>query len=181
MAASSAPRLQTARLLLREWRPEDVDAHAAMSADAEVMRYLGGVLGREQSWRQLATHAGHWTLRGYGNWAVERRSDGAFLGRVGLWNPEGWPGLELGWKLARHAWGQGYATEAGRAAMEWTWSVLRAPRLIALVHPENVSSLRVAERLGLRLLREDTFAGGPVAVLGIERPEPRRREIEDRS
>ena len=179
MTASSVPRLETERLLLREWRASDVDAHAAMSADPEVMRYLGGVLGREQSWRQLATHAGHWTLRGYGNWAVERRADGVLLGRVGLWRPEGWPGLELGWKLARDAWGQGYATEAGRAAMEWAWSVLGAPRLISLIHPENARSRRVAERLGFELLREDTLAGGPVAVFGIERPETER--VKDKS
>ena len=102
--------METARLVLREWRPDDVDPHATMAADPEVMRFIGGPLSREQSWRRVAGHAGHWTLRGYGNWAVERRADGAFLGRAGLWNPEGWPGLEVGWTLARHAWGASYAS-----------------------------------------------------------------------
>ena len=170
MTASPVPRLETARLVLREWRPDDVDPHATMAADPEVMRFIGGPLSREQSWRRVAGHAGHWTLRGYGNWAVERRADGAFLGRAGLWNPEGWPGLEVGWTLARHAWGAGYATEAGRAAMEWAWSVLGAERLISLIHPDNDRSVRVAERLGLGRLRDDVLAGTPVVVFGLERP-----------
>jgi RimJ/RimL family protein N-acetyltransferase len=78
-----------------------------MSADLEVMRYIGDgqVLDRRQSWREIALHVGHWALRGYGQWALERKEDGASIGRAGLWNPPGWPGLEIGWKLARDAWG----------------------------------------------------------------------------
>jgi RimJ/RimL family protein N-acetyltransferase len=170
VSAEPVPRLETARLVLRGWLPGDVEAHAAMSADPEVMRYLGGALDRSESWRRLATHAGHWVLRGYGNWAIERKADGVLLGRAGLWNPEGWPGLEVGWKLARHAWGHGYATEAAGAAIEWAWTVLNADRLISLIHPENTRSMRVAERLGLRPLRADVLAGRPVVVCGMERP-----------
>jgi RimJ/RimL family protein N-acetyltransferase len=142
-----------------------------MAADPEVMRYIGGVLDRAQSWRQMALHAGHWALRGYGNWAVERKSDGVLLGRCGLWNPEGWPGVEIGWKFARHAWGQGYATEAARAAVAWAWTVLNAPRLISVIHPDNASSMRVAERLGLRSTRDDIVNGQAVVIFEIERPE----------
>lgn len=156
--------------MLRGWQPGDFDAYAAMAADPDVMRHIGAVLDRVQAWRNMALHAGHWALRGYGNWAVERKSDGVLLGRAGLWNPEGWPGLEVGWKLARVAWGHGYASEAGRAAIDWAWSVLGAPRLIALIRPENARSIRVAERLGLRQVREDTLNGVPVLVFGIERP-----------
>src|SRR5947209_7923146 len=90
MDAVAVPRLETERLLLRGWEERDLDAHAAMSADPEVQRFLQGVLDRTQSWREMAFHVGPWALRGYGNWVVERRSDGAFLGRAGLWNPEGW-------------------------------------------------------------------------------------------
>jgi len=168
-ADEPVPRLETARLVLRGWQESDLDAYAAMSADPGVMRYIGGILDREQSWRQMALHAGHWTLRGYGNWAVERSVDGVLVGRCGLWNPEGWPGLEVGWKLARHAWGQGYATEAARAAIEWAWSVVDAARLISVIHPENAPSARVAERLGLRPLREDVVNGQRVRIFGIER------------
>ena len=174
----TVPRVETERLVLREWRSTDLDAFAGMSADADVMRFLGGVHSRAESWRRMALHSGHWALRGYGNWAVERKADAELAGRVGLWNPEGWPGLEVGWKLARHAWGQGYATEAASAAIEWAWTVLHAPRLIAIIDPENLASVHVAERLGMRALREETLENdGPldgltVVIFGIDRPGP---------
>jgi RimJ/RimL family protein N-acetyltransferase len=170
MATGGVPQLQTKRLLLREWRETDADAYAALTSDPEVMRYVGGVMDREQSWRSMALHAGHWTLRGYGNWVVERRFDGALLGRAGLWNPEGWLGLEIGWTFARSAWGNGYATEAAGAAMQWTWTALNTPRLISVIAPDNTTSARVAERIGMRLLRSDQLRGQVVSIFGIERP-----------
>jgi len=170
MGSTAVPRLATERLLLREWQASDLDAHAAMAADPEVMRYLGGVLDRSKSWRQMAVHAGHWALRGYGNWVVERRADGTMLGRVGLWNPEGWPGLEVGWKLARHAWGNGYAIEAATLAMDWAWTVLGADRLISVIRPENAASVRVAERLGLRPTGSGMIEGQRVEIYAVERP-----------
>ena len=163
------PVVETARLVLRGWREEDFEAYAAIVADADVMRYLRGPLQPPDAWRQMALHAGHWSLRGYGNWAVERQSDGVLVGRVGLWRPEGWPGLEVGWMLARHAWGQGYAAEAARAAIEWAWTELGAAQLLSIVHAENPRSMRVAERLGMRLLREDTLRGVPVLIYAIDR------------
>ena len=141
-----------------------------MSADPDVMRYIGGPIDRAQCWRQMAIHAGHWVLRGYGNWAVEHKIDGVLLGRVGVWNPEGWPGLEVGWKLARHAWGRGYAGEAAQAAMDWAWDTLDAEQLISAIHPDNAASIRVAERLGLRRLRDDTVNGQRVIIFAAERP-----------
>jgi RimJ/RimL family protein N-acetyltransferase len=86
--------LETERLRLRMFRETDLDAHAAMSADPEVMRYLGATgepLTRLDAWRQMAMFLGHWQLRGYGVWAVEERASGTFVGRIGLFNPEGWP------------------------------------------------------------------------------------------
>jgi RimJ/RimL family protein N-acetyltransferase len=143
-----APRLETERLILRAIGPQDVAPNAEMCADPEVQRFLGGPRDRHGAFINLAGHAGHWALRGYGNWAVERRDDGAFLGRVGLWEPEGWPSLEVGWKLARHAWGGGYAGEAARAAIGWAWTALGATQLISLIHPDNEPSARLAARLG---------------------------------
>jgi RimJ/RimL family protein N-acetyltransferase len=143
------PRLQTPRLTLRGLRDDDLDAYAAMVADAEVMRFFDGPLTRDEAWRQMALFAGHWVLRGYGQWAVERRADRVFLGRAGLWEPDGWPGLEVGWMLARGAWGQGYATEAARMATHWAWAELGATRLISIIAPGNERSIAVARRLGM--------------------------------
>jgi RimJ/RimL family protein N-acetyltransferase len=105
-------KVTTERLVLREWRASDLEPLAAMTADVEVMRYLGGAVDRSQAWRMMSLFAGHWQLRGFGTWVVQRRADDAVLGRAGLWQPEGWPGVEVGWMFARSAWGCGYATEA---------------------------------------------------------------------
>jgi RimJ/RimL family protein N-acetyltransferase len=162
------PRIPTERLLLREWRDEDLDAHAAIAADPEVMEFVGGPVDRARAWRAMALHIGHWAMRGYGNWTLE--ADGRVIGRAGLWFPEGWPGLEVGWALARDAWGHGYATEAGRAAMEWAWSELRVPGLISVIRPENTRSVRVAERLGFTAGREDEVLGVRVVIYEIAAP-----------
>jgi RimJ/RimL family protein N-acetyltransferase len=166
------PTVETARLRLRPWREEDLDPYAEMCADPEVMRYIGSgrPLDREESWRQIAIFIGHWQLRGYGLWAVERREDGAFVGRVGLWQPEGWPGLENGWMLARAHWGHGYATEAGAAAEEFAWTQLAAPELISLIQPANQGSRRVAERLGMEIARRGTLGTNEVLVYRKPRP-----------
>ena len=97
----------------------------------------------------MAFQTGHWVLRGYGNWVVERKLHGVVIGRVGLWNPEGWFGVEVGWKLARHAWGQGYVMEAATAAITWAFDELDCDRLISVINPDNAASIRVAERLGM--------------------------------
>jgi RimJ/RimL family protein N-acetyltransferase len=143
------PQLETERLLLRAWRLEDFEPYARLVANSEVMRYLGGVpMNRTDAWRNMAMLLGHWTLRGYGMWAVERKNDGAFIGRVGLHNPEGWPGLEVGWTLGRDHWGQGYAAEAGRAAMRYGFLTQPVERLLSVIDPDNAPSQRVAQRLG---------------------------------
>lgn len=163
------PRLETARLLLREWRPEDHDNHAAMCADPDVMRFLGGPVDSNESWRAMALHAGHWMLRGYGTWVLERSSDASFLGRAGLWNPAGWPGVEVGWTLARAAWGHGYATEAARAAIVWARTTLGVERLISVIHPGNTRSIAVAKRLGMSAVESRQLRGTPVVVFALER------------
>lgn len=142
------PRLETGRLLLREWRDSDLDAMAAMLDDEEVMRFLGGRMTRFDAWRSLAALAGQWMLRGYGAWAVERKSDGAMMGRVGLLFPDGWPSLEVGWTLGRPYWGHGYATEAARAALDYGFLTQPVEKLISLIDPQNIASQGVAQRLG---------------------------------
>ena len=168
----SVPTLDTARLRLRPWHDDDLEPYAAMCADPEVMRYLGGgvPLSRANAWRSMAMLVGHWQLRGYGTWAIEERDSRVFIGRVGLHRPEGWPGLEVGWTLDRSTWGRGYATEAGRASLDYAWRALDADHVISLITPENQASIRVAERLGQT--REGTFDlnGLEVLVFGIDRP-----------
>lgn len=165
------PELETERLLLRALRPEDLDAYAAMYADPEVMRYLeyGRPLDRAAAWRSMALHVGHWWLRGYGQWALVERLSGELVGRAGLWQPEGWPGLEVGWLLGRRHWGMGFATEAGGAAVEYAFRVVGVDHVISLIRPENEASIRVAERLGERFERAIELGGNEVHMYGLGR------------
>lgn len=152
------------------FRDSDTDAYAEMVADPEVMRFLGGkTMSREEAWRSMAMLAGHWQLRGYGFWAVEERASGELVGRVGCWRPEGWPGLEVGWTLRRASWGRGYATEAARASLEYAFEKLNQTRVISLIAPENVASIRVAERLGEKPGDEWEVFGTKVVIHEIDR------------
>jgi RimJ/RimL family protein N-acetyltransferase len=143
------PRLETDRLVLRAPGAQDFDAFAAMMADPDVARYIAPApMTRPDAWRAFSSSIGHWYLRGYGTWTVERKTDGAFLGRVGMINPEGWNGLEVGWTLDKQHWGQGYATEAAAAAMRYAFLTQPLDRLISNIDPDNVASQSVARRLG---------------------------------
>ena len=162
--------LETERLILRRWREDDFEAYASLCADPQVMRYLGGkTFDRTEAWRHLAMMIGHWQLRGYGLWAVEEKATGQFAGRIGFLNPEGWPGFELGWTLKREFWGKGYATEGARRALEYAFKELDKQHVISLIHPENLSSIRVAERLGEMLEGTATIMGIDVLVYGVDR------------
>jgi RimJ/RimL family protein N-acetyltransferase len=147
--------LETERLRLRQFAETDFDSYADLCADAEVMRYVGdrGALSREDAWRQLAMLVGHWALRGYGMWAVDELTSGAFVGRVGLHYPEGWPEPELAWTIDRRFWGRGYAFEAATAALNVAFSMLGWSRAISLIAPPNLRSIRLAQRLGERFER----------------------------
>jgi RimJ/RimL family protein N-acetyltransferase len=170
-ADSGMNMLQTERLVLRAFRETDLHAYAQICADPEVVRYVGLPFSRAETWLHIATMLGHWQLRGYGMWAVEDRASGAMIGRIGLYKPEGWPGVELGWMLARSHWGRGLATEGARAALAFAFAVLRKPRIISLIRPENVASLRVAEKLGERLQGRSQALGVEALVYGIQREE----------
>jgi RimJ/RimL family protein N-acetyltransferase len=164
--------LETPRLLLRPFRSADLDAYAAMCADAEVMRYLGtGVtLDRAGAWRSMATILGHWALLGYGMWALESRATGELVGRAGFLDPPDWPGFELGWVLGRAHWGRGYATEAARRALAHAFDALGRERVISLIRPGNAASIRVAERIGERHVGEVELLGAPALVFEARRP-----------
>jgi RimJ/RimL family protein N-acetyltransferase len=163
--------LETERLLLRMWRNDDFEAYAKMCSDPEVMRYLGGkTFDRLEAWRHMAFFVGHWQLLGYGHWAVEEKSSGAFVGRIGFLNPEGWPAFEIGWTLAREFWGRGYATEGARRALAYAFDELDKDHVISLIDPENNSSIRVAVRLGEKAEGKTVLLGRDVLIYGIDRP-----------
>jgi RimJ/RimL family protein N-acetyltransferase len=160
------PTLETERLRLRMFRESDLDAYARMSADPEVMRFIGtGVtLSRAEAWRSMAFFLGHWELRGHGMWAIESRESGELVGRAGFLEPEGWPGFELGWLLARPHWGRGYALEAARAALRYAGDTLHRDRVIHLIRPGNARSTKLAIALGGTLRDEIELLGGKVLV-----------------
>ncbi len=143
------PRLETERLILREWRHEDLEPYARFVADPEAMRFLGGeTRDRAGAWREMATLIGHWAMRGHGFWAVEEKAGGEFVGRVGIWEPEGWHATEVGWSIMPAHHRKGFATEAGRAAAAWAFETLGLDSIISLIAPENVASIGVAKKLG---------------------------------
>lgn len=158
------PTLATDRLTLGPLRDGHLDAMAAFYAD-DRSRFVGGPLDRARTWRMMATEAGHWTLRGYGRFAVTDTATGALVGLIGPWNPEGWPEPELGWDLMNGQEGRGYATEAARAARDWCYGTLGWTTAISLVADGNDGSARVAERLGATLeTRIDHPMFGPMSV-----------------
>ena len=163
--------IETERLLLRAWRPADFEEFARISADPEVMRYIGNgqPATRSQAWRAMAVFVGHWSLRSYGLWATEDRATGKFIGRIGLWHPEGWPGLEVGWLLDRAYWGRGLASEGARAALDYAFTTVGADHVISVIQPGNSRSIRVAERIGERFEREYDFDGNLTLIYGVRR------------
>ena len=168
----AAERLETERLILRMFREEDFEAyHAKICADPDVMRYLGDgqPLTRSLAWRQMAMIVGHWRLKGYGMWAVEERSTGDLVGRIGLFSPEGWPGFELGWVLAKASWGRGYATEGARRVLDHVFTDMGRDRVISLIYPGNAASIRVAERIGETLEGRVDLFGRETLVYGVAR------------
>jgi RimJ/RimL family protein N-acetyltransferase len=163
-------QLETERLLLRMWREDDFEAYAEICADPEVMRYLGGkTFNRMEAWRHMAVMVGHWQLRGYGHWAVEEKASGKFIGRIGFLYPEGWPGFELGWTLAPHAQGKGFAIEGVRRALEHAFTEMDRDHVISLINPLNQASLRVAERLGEKVEGRPELFDTEVLIYGIDR------------
>ncbi|MGH8325487.1 MAG: GNAT family N-acetyltransferase [Steroidobacteraceae bacterium] len=149
MSSSGFP-LTTPRLSLRPLQLEDFDAWAAMMADAEVAEFIGGVQPRSTAWRGFMSVAGAWHLTGIGMFSVIETATGQWVGRVGPWRPEGWPGFEIGWGICRNCWGRGYATEAAIAATDWAFEHLGWSEVIHTISPENARSRAVAHRLGSR-------------------------------
>ena len=175
----TGPVIQTARLTLRPPRAEDFDAWTAFAADAEVMRFMGGVQARSVAWRGLCSVAGAWSLFGCGMFSVIETATGRWVGRLGPWKPADWPGNEIGWGLARDAWGKGYAIEGAAAAMDWAFDSLGWTEVIHCIDPDNAPSQAVARRLGSGKLRPGRmpppYDGEPIDIWGQTRAQWRAR------
>jgi len=170
VTGAGAAELRTARLLLRRWRPGDAAPMRAINRHPEVARYLNRPIGEAALAGFHAYVVEHWERHGFGPWALEARAaiahagaapaipPGTFLGFAGVAFPTYLPALaerpEIGWRLARSAWGKGLATEAALAARDHAFDALVLPELVAIIHPENDRSQRVAAKLGMRVERQ---------------------------
>lgn len=166
--------IETARLLLRQWKDEDLDAYAQICADPEVMRYMGtgGPLTREQTEERVAKIRYHWEGRSFGMWAVEEKASGAFVGRIGLLYHDDWledDKIEVAWLLDRSRWGRGLATEGALASLRYGFEGLGLERIISIALPKNAASRRVMEKAGLSLRGETRWKNFDVVWYAIDR------------
>ena len=158
--------LETERLLLPPLDRTHTDALAAIYADPEVARYIGGDrLDATGTAAQVARFEEVWREHGYGQSAVLERATGELIGRAGLHPWPAWDEVELGYVLARHAQGRGYATEAAQVWLDTAFGVLGLERLTAVIHPDNRPSRALAERLGFAVHRTDVTPSGAPAVV----------------
>lgn len=160
--------LTTTRLTLAPHRPEDFDAVRAMWSHPDVVRYIGGrSFSDEESWARLLRYAGLWTMLGFGYWAAHETITGRYVGDFGLADfrrdiqPRLGDAPEAGWAMAPWAHGRGLAEEALVAVLGWADRDLDAPRTVCLIDPANVSSIRLAEKLGYRAFADVTYKGHP--------------------
>jgi RimJ/RimL family protein N-acetyltransferase len=166
------PVLTTERLRLRAHTLADLPLCAAMWTDPEVMRFIGGEsLSQQQTWARMCSYLGHWSLLGFGFWALEERASGQFIGELGFadFKRDMDPALgglpEAGWVLARAAQGRGYAREALRAALAWGDKALPAERSFCIIDLENERSLKVAGAVGYSIAQQATYRGKTLHLL----------------
>jgi RimJ/RimL family protein N-acetyltransferase len=172
-------QLETPRLLLRVPRVEDLDPWAELMADAEAARFIGGTMPRAMTWRSMMVMIGAWQAHGFAMFSVIEKSSGRWIGRLGPWQPDGWPGTEVGWAIVRDCWGRGYATEGAGAAIDWAFDHLGWTDVIHAIAPENVASQQVARKLGSRNRGPGRlpapFKDAPIDTWGQSREEWRAR------
>ncbi len=174
------PELLTPRLQLRPPRAEDFEGWARLMADPEAARFIGGVQPRAAAWRGFLTMVGAWQIQGFGMFSVIERGSGQWIGRIGPWQPEGWPGTEVGWGLLSEWQGRGYALEAAVASIDWAFDQLGWSEVIHTIDPANLPSQRLAERLGSRLRGPGRlpppFEALPIEIWGQTRAQWRARD-----
>ena len=151
LARLNGPMIETERLKLRPWCSADIAPNTAMLSDPGTARFITAdgkpVANELVGWRNAAIMAGHWVLHGVGMFVVEEKASGKFAGRVGPWFPPGWPGFEVGWGIASEFRGKGYAVEAARAAIDWSFATFEIDRIVHCIDHENAASRAVARRL----------------------------------
>jgi RimJ/RimL family protein N-acetyltransferase len=175
----TGPVIETERLILRPPTMADFPRWAQFQADAETTRFIGGPKTPPETWRILMTVAGAWSLTGTSFFSVIEKASGQWVGRIGPWRPEGWPGPEVGWSLHPDAAGKGYAREAAVASLDYAFDVLGWDEAIHTIDADNAASIRLAERLGSRYRGPGRlpppFDALPVGVWGQTRDEWRAR------
>ncbi|PCG14321.1 GNAT family N-acetyltransferase [Sphingomonas adhaesiva] len=169
----------TERLSLQMPALSDLPDMVALWSDPEVVRYIGGrVLSDEEIWQRLLRYRGHWALLGYGYWTVRERGTGAFVGEIGFadWHRPGLPELEGspegGWVLPPSMHGKGYASEALDAALAWLDRTVKPSSSACIIAPDNVASLKLAERSGYRLVRKGIYRDSETCILTREHAGP---------
>jgi RimJ/RimL family protein N-acetyltransferase len=160
------PGIETERLILRQWRAADIAANMAMLGDPLSARFITPdrkpVTEPMAGWRSAAIMAGHWALHGFGMFVVEEKASGKFVGRVGPFYPPVWPGFEVGWGTAAEFRGKGYAVEAARASIDWSFATFELDEIVHCIDPENSASQAVARRLGAKQEGETMLLGHAV-------------------
>jgi RimJ/RimL family protein N-acetyltransferase len=171
MMFDEAPRIETERLVLRQWRKTDFRPYHAILSHPEVHRHFGPhPMSAEDCWRRVLAAVGNWTLNGFGTWAVERKADHRLVGNVGLFTawrdlqPEFGEEPEMGWMFAAETHGQGMAFEASRAALDWVEASLDPTPLWAIIAPANEPSTKLAEKLGFEQIGEAVYKDEPTLV-----------------
>jgi RimJ/RimL family protein N-acetyltransferase len=167
-----APRIETERLVLRQWCKDDFRPYHAILQHPDVHRHFGpNPMGAEECWRRLMASVGGWQFNGFGTWAVERKSDAKLVGNVGLFTawrnlePEFGEEPEMGWIFAAETHGQGLASEGCKAALDWARINLQPTPIWAIIAPANEPSLKLAERLGFERVHETPYHDAPTVVL----------------
>ncbi len=153
--------IRTQRLLLRQWRDEDLEPLDRLNTDPQVMEFLLAPLTREESAARLEVYSQHIREHGWGLWAVSVPGVSDFIGWIGLW-PIGFeahftPAIEVGWRLLPEFWGQGYATEGAKASLRYGFEVLKLDEIVSITVPANVRSRRVMGKIGMHRDPKDDF------------------------
>ncbi len=166
--------LQTERLKLRQWAPDDLEPFARMNADADVMRYFERPQTLDESQALIARQKEHITQKGYGLWAAERIADNRFIGFIGLADVSSdlpfAAAIEIGWRLDKSVWGQGLAPEGARACLAFAFSALSLGEVVSFTAVTNQPSVRVMEKIGMRRDHSGDFDHPRVGVQSPVRP-----------